>query len=115
MIPVILASTGAGAILGWLVMYLSTIRPRKHKKMPSLSKYMIFSIGFVVVYTVAEFIVSTITRVSHDVLTGCVYSFFGGEIVTCGLIKIFKLKEEGKNEDTNTGELSSRLDDLGGS
>lgn len=102
-----------GGILITVGLYYRNIG--RHKRIPSLTKYMIFSIGFVVIYTAAEFIVSTITGVSHDVLTGCVYSFFGGEIVTCGLIKIFKLKEENKNEDTYTGEPSSRLDDLGGS
>ena len=57
-----------------------------------LTKYVVFSICFVIFYTVTEFIVSTITTISHDTLTTCVYGFFGGEIVTCGLIKIFKLR-----------------------
>ena len=57
-----------------------------------LTKYVVFSICFVIFYTIAEFIVSTITGVSHDTLTNCVYLFFAGEVVTCGLIKIFKLK-----------------------
>ena len=62
--------------------------------MKSLSKYVIFSIAFILVYSIAEFAVSIITNVSHDVLTGCVYAFFGTEIASCGLIKIFKLKKE---------------------
>lgn len=57
-----------------------------------LTKYVVFSITFVILYTIAEFVVSTITGVSHEVLTGCVYGFFAGEIVLCGMIKIFKLK-----------------------
>ena len=57
-----------------------------------LTKYVVFSICFVIFYTIAEFIVSTITGVSHDTLTTCVYGFFAGEVVVCGLIKIFKLK-----------------------
>lgn len=59
-----------------------------------LTKYVAFSIGVVIVYTIAEFVLSTITGISHDVLTGCVYGFFAGEIVLCGMIKIFKLKRE---------------------
>lgn len=59
-----------------------------------LTKYVVFSIVTVILYTIAEFITSTITGISHDTLTGCVYAFFGGEIVTCGLIKIFKLRRE---------------------
>lgn len=65
---------------------------RQSKQMHSLTKYVMLSIAFVLVYTIAEFITSTITGVHHEILTGCVYGFFGGEVVTCGLIKIFKLK-----------------------
>lgn len=69
------------------------------KKLNGLDKYCIFSIAVVLLYTVVEFIFSTITGQEHSSLTPCVYSFFGGEIVTLGLIKIFKLKtEDGGNE-----------------
>ena len=67
---------------------------RKIGTIKDLTKFVVFSIGFVILYTFAEFIVSTITGVHHEVLTGCVYGFFAGEIVLCGLIKIFKLKRE---------------------
>ena len=63
------------------------------KKLNGLDKYCIFSIAVVLIYTVVEFVFSTITGQEHSSLTPCVYSFFGGEIVTLGLIKIFKLKE----------------------
>lgn len=70
-----------------------------------LDKYIIFSISFTILYTICEFIVSIFSGISHDVLTTCVYGFFAGEIVTCGLIKIFKLRLTDKsdisyNEDT---------------
>jgi len=67
----------------------------------SLTRYVIFSITIVLLYTIVEFIFSTITAVSHDTLTTCVYGFFAGEIIVCALIKIFKLKEGNDN-----GELS---------
>lgn len=67
------------------------------KKLGGLDKYCIFSIAVVLLYTVIEFIFSTVTQVSHDTLTTCVYGFFAGEIVTLGLIKIFKLKTEDNN------------------
>lgn len=57
-----------------------------------LTRYLIFSFFFLTLYTVAEFVTSTKTGVSHDVLTTCVYGFFAGEVATCGLIKIFKLR-----------------------
>lgn len=59
-----------------------------------LTKYVIFSISIVLIYTIAEFIISTITGIHHEVLTGCVYAFFGGELVLTALIKIFKLRRE---------------------
>ena len=59
-----------------------------------LTKYVIFSIAVVILYTIAEFITSTITGIHHEVLTGCVYGFFAGEVCLCGLIKIFKLRRE---------------------
>lgn len=65
---------------------------RKTKQLHSLTKYVAFSIAIVLVYTVAEFIISTLTGVSHDTLTVALYGFFGGEITIAGLIKIFKLK-----------------------
>ena len=67
---------------------------RRIGTLKSLTRYLVFSITFVIIYTIAEFIVSTLTGISHDVLTGCVYGFFAGEIVLCGLIKIFKIVKE---------------------
>ena len=72
---------------------------KKKKKLGALDKYVIFSIAVTVIYTVVEFIISTKTMISHDTLTTCVYAFFAGEVVTAGLIKIFKIKEEDKKED----------------
>lgn len=60
--------------------------------MKKLTKYVVFSITVTVLYSLAEFIVSSKTGVSHDTLTTCVYAFFGGEIVSCALIKIFNIK-----------------------
>lgn len=57
-----------------------------------LTKYVIFSITVVIIYTIAEFIVSTITGIQHDTLSTCVYGFFGGELVLLAMIKIFKIR-----------------------
>lgn len=64
----------------------------------SLTKYVIFSIALLLIYMIVEFIFATITGNSHDTLTTCVFATFGGEILSCALIKIFKLKEEGSND-----------------
>ena len=101
MIPIILASIGLGGILGWAVCRI----PKGKRKIPSLTKYVAFSIGVLIVYTIAEFTFSWLTSnstngaVSHDTLTTCVYACFGGEILSCALIKIFKLKEENNGTD----------------
>ena len=70
----------------------------RHKRTPSLTKYVVFSITVLLVYVVAEMIVSTVTGVSHPDLSTLIGSTFGGEILFCALIKIFKLREENKDE-----------------
>lgn len=67
------------------------------KKLGALDKYCIFSLAVVLIYTIVEFVFSTITGIEHSTLTTCVYAFWAGEIVTLGLIKIFKLKEGNGN------------------
>lgn len=62
-------------------------------KYPSLTLYVVFSIAVLIIYTITEQVLSTVTGISHDTLTTCFYSCFGGEILCCALIKIFKLKE----------------------
>lgn len=69
------------------------------RKLRGLDKYVIFALSVVLIYTVAEFITATITGVEKSTLTAMVYGFWAGEIVTCGLIKIFKLRKENTDED----------------
>lgn len=66
------------------------------KKIPSLTKFIVFSFAIILIYTVVELILSTKTGRSHDTLTTCLYACFGGEVLACALIKVFKLKEEDK-------------------
>lgn len=91
MIPYILGGLGAGVIIGVYFMWWTTVR---HRRTPSLTKYVVFSITVLIAYIVAEMIVSTKTGISHPDLSALVGSTFGGEILFCALIKIFKLKEE---------------------
>ena len=58
----------------------------------SLTKYVIFSITILLLYTVAELVIGITTGQSNDTLTTCFFACFGGEILSCALIKIFKLK-----------------------
>lgn len=64
------------------------------RRMGNLDRYVIFSITMLLAYTISEFVGALITGVTHDVLTGCFYAAFGGEILSCALIKIFKLRGE---------------------
>ena len=63
------------------------------KNMRSLTKFVIFSFAIILIYSTIELITPT----SHDTLTTCVYACFGGEVLACALIKIFKLKETDPN------------------
>ena len=80
-----LGGMGAGVLIIFGILWWNIGR---HKRIPSLTKYVVFSIAILLLYSVAEFISET----SHDTLTTCLYACFGGEILSCALIKIFKLK-----------------------
>ena len=60
----------------------------------SLTWYVIFSISVLLIYATLEFI----TPESHDTLTTCMFACFGGEILYCAVMKIFKLNKEGGND-----------------
>lgn len=62
------------------------------KNLPSLTKFIIFSFSVILIYTVVELILSTAYGIGHDTLTTCLYACFGGEVLACALIKVFKLK-----------------------
>lgn len=75
-----------------------------------LANYIVFSIIIILLYSIAEFIFSTLTGVSHETLTTCLYAFFGTEIASCAFIKVYKIK----NPDANTVDFDeeSEVNDL---
>lgn len=77
---------------------MQNLKKEHPKKVSALDKYVIFSIAMLVTFCIAEMVVSSITGQTHDTLTTCVYAAFGGEVLSCALIKIFKLK--GGNDGT---------------
>lgn len=91
MIAYFLGGLGGGVLITVGLYYWSIGR---HKRIPSLTKYVVFSIAILLIYSIAEFTEASINGISHDTLTTCLYACFGGEILSCALIKIFKLKEE---------------------
>ena len=79
----------------------AVINARKKRRLKGLDKYVIFSITLLIIYTIAEFVTATVTGVEKSTLTLAVFGFFGApEIIGCALIKIFKIKTGGtENED----------------
>lgn len=62
--------------------------------MKSLTKYIIFSLTLVILYTIVVTVLKCVLGedFSQEYMTFC--GVFGGEIVTCGLIKIFKIRRD---------------------
>lgn len=71
---------------------------KNSKKLSGLDKYIIFSFSVLIIYSIFEFIFSTITGFSHDTLTVALYGAFGGELLLCAVIKKYKLKRGDSNE-----------------
>lgn len=101
MIPIILASIGIGGIIGWLVVKMSY--GRRRKKIPSLTKFVVFSLAMVIIYTITAIVYQWISgQEISSTLTTCYFACFAGEVLSASLIKIFKLKEE-NNADSDSG------------
>ena len=64
------------------------------KKYHSLTVYVIFSIAVLLFYTAISLYLFYKTQMELNTLTTCVFTTFGGEILTCAVIKIFKLRGE---------------------
>ena len=59
-----------------------------------LGQWVALSISIVLIYSVTELVISTITGITHDTLTTCIFAFFGTEIGASAFIKVFKIKNE---------------------
>ena len=76
------------------------------KGLKSLTKYVVFSITAVLIFTIVSQIIFCLTGgAEYNTLTTCFFACFGGEILMCALIKIFKLK--GDNNDNSDSDISS--------
>ncbi len=69
---------------------------RKRRRMPGLDRFLVFSFTVIIVYDITEFVVSSITGMTHDTLTTCIHSVFGGELLLCAFIKKYKIKQGGE-------------------
>ena len=75
----------------------------KFKNVKALDVYVTFSILSLIVYTILSQLLAMNYGIILDTLTTCFFGFFGGEVVTCGLIKIFKLRDKEKNSEEIDG------------
>lgn len=73
-------------------------KKKPKKKLGALDIYVTFSITSLIIYTIISQLIAMKSGIILDTLTTCFFSFFGGEIVTCGLIKIFKLRDNKKED-----------------
>ena len=71
---------------------------RRSKVTRSLTRYVVFSITCLVIYTIISMTFLWMDKPLDPELTTGVFGFFGGEIVMCGLIKLSKLKTERRND-----------------
>lgn len=81
---------------------MARISKSKKVKIAKLTRFLLASIAIIIIYSVLEFIYSIKTGMSHDTLTTCMFAFFGTELASCTLVKIFNIiKEKGENNDNN--------------
>lgn len=65
-------------------------------KLKKLTRFIVVCIAIILVFTVVELILATVTGITHDTLTTCVFAFFGTELASCTLIKIFNILKLGE-------------------
>lgn len=70
--------------------------------MKSLTKFVIFSFTSLVLYTIVSQLIFIKTSIEMQTLTTCFFAAFGGEVLACALIKIFKLKDNRTNGNDDT-------------
>lgn len=62
--------------------------------MKTLTKFIVFSLAMTILYTVIAIVFQAITgNELSSQLTVCFMAVYGGEVLSCALIKVFKLKE----------------------
>jgi len=78
-------------------------RISKKKKLAKLTKFLLGSIAVILIYSVLEFYYAIKTGLTHDTLTTCIFAFFGTELASCTLVKIFNIiKEKGEKNDNDS-------------
>lgn len=60
----------------------------------TLDMYVRFSLSFLIIFTLICLVLFATGHDEPSTLITCVFATFGGEVLSCALIKIFKIKEE---------------------
>lgn len=68
---------------------------KQKSKINGLAKFVIFSLTSVIIFTIVMIILFWKFQSIPDVLVTCFFAVFGGEVLSCALIKMFKIKSEG--------------------
>lgn len=74
------------------------------KSLKKADRYLIFSLAVAILYTIIEQILSVKTGYERSTLTTCVYAFFGTEIGSCAVIKVFNIRHDAEIEEEEGGE-----------
>ncbi len=65
----------------------------------TLLKFIILSYINVTIYTIVAILFQLITHEEiSSTLTTCFFLVWGGEVLSCAVIKVFKLKEDSRDE-----------------
>ena len=77
------------------------MRRKRKRRLKTLDKYVIFSITVLLLFTVAQMILTAYTQNEQSTLITCFFACFGGEVLACALIKTLKLKSGGDNDNSD--------------
>lgn len=66
---------------------------KKRKKLSALDKYVIFSFTMIIIFTIAEIIITLKTGIEQSSLITAFFSVFGGELLLLAMIKRLKLQK----------------------
>ena len=81
----------------------------RKRRISKLGLYVGFSILLCILYTTIVLLIFSSQGSEPETLTTCFFAFFGGEIVTSALIKVFNIK--GESNSSNTEEMEDKAND----
>lgn len=69
----------------------------RRKKPSKLKYFVVFSIAMVIIYTIVCTILTATTTQDYSTLYVPFLGVFGGEVLSCALIKVFQIKNDEGN------------------